>query len=79
MDERIMRGIIRDENNRNYRILKRDLKDIFITRKEYYEDQTGKPSGSKEKALFWAKLTGLITALTAMIGMGIAYISAKLP
>ena len=78
MNEKTMRRIIRDENFRNYRTLKRDLKDIFITRKEYYEEQTGKPSNSKEKAVFWSKLVGLITGLTTLIGLTIAFISAKL-
>jgi len=74
--------VVRDENTRLWKRQRKELKDIFMTRKDCYGIHQGRNNHNsnmkKEKAMFWTKLVGLITALTTFIGFMIAYISSKL-
>jgi len=88
MDEKTIRMIIRDENGKSNKMLKKDLKDVFMTRKDCYSMHQGRTSKGataggngelkKEKAMFWSKLVGLVTVLTTLVGLGIAYLSSKI-
>ena len=88
MDEKTIRMIIRDENNKSNKLLKKDLKDVFMTRRDCYSMHQGRTTSKasaggngelrKEKILFWSKLVGLVTGLTTAIGIVIAFMSSKL-
>ena len=82
MDDRTLRMIIRDENSKSHKALKKDLKELFMTRLDCYKHHSKVKVNSgdtaKQRAMFWGKITALITSLTTLIGLGIAFLTSKM-
>jgi len=74
-----LRLIIHDENRKANNVLKRDLKDVFMTKGQcltIHQRVGVKTNGelSKEKAKFWGAMAGLITAISGVMVIGITYL-----